>query len=650
MRTAGICLVVLCLSLCASAASVVLVGKPTVDARTRQQFEAAAAFYGIDVEYKALRQESDTADLLKTFRNPKTVAVVLSPDVLTLLRPEVVFASLNRGAQTVPVLIAGVDEYTPAPLLQRWSSGTILESRNMPAGNRQQSYRIAPDPQITQQLGGVRLAFPGFHPASLALTAESAAKPLILVRRDGVDLPVLVRTVSSGRDVFFATKSEAGDIPPSPSPYREQPVFASLATPLLFLRYAAGEHAWHAPVPMANFTIDDLWLREPYGHVNYEDLLRQAQLHNFHATIAFIPWNFDRSDPAVVSLFREHPDRLSVCVHGNDHVHQEFGPIPSHPLEKQAEDLKQALARMDKFHELTGIPYDRVMVFPHSVAPVATFSLMKRYNYAATANSLNVPLDAEATADTGLALRTATLQFGDFSSLRRYSAETDIPEPQLAIDAFLGNPMLFYAHEAYFAPGAQVFNKTADEVNSLQPLTEWRSLGYIARHLYTEKLRDDGGYDVRAYSSTIEISNRHQQDENYSIVKVEDFKDPIAVYVDGQAYQFQRSEKQLGLTVRIPRGATRAIEVRYGNDLDLARVSIAKNSFTVKMIRQLSDFRDNVVSSSVLGRRFIHSYTDNGRQWNLFFVVCFCLLLVVAAFTLLRGRKGILTSSDRKHI
>src|SRR5260370_28184823 len=135
----------------------------------------------------------------------------------------------------------------------------------------------------------------------------------------------------------------------------------------MFVKYCAGEQGWHAIHQYANLTIDDPWLRPSYGYVDYKGLLDEMERHNFHTTIAFIPWNYDRSDPAVVSLFRSHPYRFSIAVHGDNHDHKEFTDYPSKPLADQIDDLKQALARMQKFRPLTGIPCDDVMVFPHSI-------------------------------------------------------------------------------------------------------------------------------------------------------------------------------------------------------------------------------------------------------------------------------------------
>src|SRR6201999_2100068 len=71
--------------------------------------------------------------------------------------------------------------------------------------------------------------------------------------------------------------------------------FSSVAPYVLFLSHAAGDYAWHSPGHYANLTIDDAWLIQPYGYLDYKALLVEMDAHNFHTTAAFVPWNFDRS-------------------------------------------------------------------------------------------------------------------------------------------------------------------------------------------------------------------------------------------------------------------------------------------------------------------------------------------------------------------
>jgi peptidoglycan/xylan/chitin deacetylase (PgdA/CDA1 family) len=641
-----ITLLILCLGLrqlCAFAAEVVYIDLSHEQSKTLRQLEAVARFYGLNVDPISLADGGEKA-AFAAIQNPEAVAIVIAADGLPAIH-RIPFLKMNR--RRIPVLVAGITEETSRTLLYEWSSGAITGCQKISLEGGDNHYAIAKTNDVTRQLGGITLPLQQREVASLELNGDREGGWLIAAIHGNAASPVFFRTEVGGENIFFATETTPVAIPITADPYRQQAVFAALAFPMIFLHYAAGERAWHSPGDYANFTIDDLWLREPYGHVNYSQLLQQAQEHNFHATVAFIPWNFDRNQSSMISLFQAHSDRLSICIHGNNHVHQEFGSVDTHPISKQVNDIKQSLARMEKFSHITHIPYDAVMVFPHSISPETTLSVLKRYNFLATANSLNVPSDAQAPSDTEFALRTGTMQFANFPSLRRYSAESDIPKSQLAIDAFLGNPMLFYAHESFFASGIGAFNRTADMVNRLQPDTQWRGLGYIARHLYLERMRDDGNYDVNAYSADIALSNPNVHDAMFFVEKAENFALPISVFVDGKHYAFERSGEKLLLQLPVRSGGSREITIRYGNDLNLAAIDVSNKSLRIYAIRILSDFRDDVVSRSELGRWFIHSYAYNGAIWNgAIVVLAVAILDIIVYLRYLRRNGGLRSTSD----
>ena len=237
---------------------------------------------------------------------------------------------------------------------------------------------------------------------------------------------------------------------------------------MMFIKYGAGERGWHALHHYANLTIDDPWLREPYGDLSYKGLLKEMEKHNFHTTIAFIPWNYDRSEHRGVSLFRNHPERFSICVHGDNHDHKEFEDLESKPLSLQTAALKQSLARMEKFQMLTGIPYDNVFVFPHSIGTESILEKLKTYNFLATVNSSNVPDGPPAGRQLFF------LTCGRSHSLSQIFQASPAMQRQcrnrngfLAINEFLDNPLFFYSHHDLFASGIGAFDGIADEVNEL---------------------------------------------------------------------------------------------------------------------------------------------------------------------------------------
>jgi peptidoglycan/xylan/chitin deacetylase (PgdA/CDA1 family) len=610
----------------AHAANVIYVGSSNSD-ETLRQVRAAADIYGLDVI--SIRPGKEAKDLLHCIRDPQTVAVVLDASALSVVaRSQLLAAGIS--SRNVPILIGGIDMTADLTSLEAWSDGKVTGVGQFDAGSNGGSYTVGAAPAITHEINGIRLPLPLRVGPYLKVVGNP--ETLLRVNVGNAEFPVFVRVVHAGEDVFFAAKGSPAEVPVTADPHRQLTAFASLAPEMMFLRYAAGDKAWHAPGSYANLTIDDTWLREPYGFVDYHDLLREMEQHKFHTTIAFIPWNYDRSEPAVVSLFAAHPDLFSICIHGNNHVHQEFGPLDGHPISKQTTDMRQAVARMEKFRALTGIPFDRVMVFPHSVAPLETFAELKRANYLATANSLNTPSNADPTNKLDIALRTTTLYYANFPSMRRYSAEVDVPVSQIATDMFLGNSTLFYVHQAFFADGIGRFDQTADTVNRLQPATRWRSLGYIATHSYLLRTVNDDARDIKLFTAAANIHNPEDHTVVYSIQKSEDYSLPVTVLVDGRSVQYERKEGMLRLQLPIEAGRSRDIVIQYGDPLNSAAIDIGKGSLSVAMIRHLSDFRDDVVSRSPTGRRFIRFYVQGESRWNL---IAVAVIVVIAAFLIL---------------
>jgi hypothetical protein len=292
---------------------------------------------------------------------------------------------------------------------------------------------------------------------------------------------------------------------------------------------------------------------------------------------------------------------------------------------------------MEKFKELTGIPYDKVMVFPHSIAPEKTMGALKTYNYLATINSTNVPQDVSRPAALSFTLRPETLSFAGFPSIRRYPVSAPLPDSYIAINAFLGNPLLFYGHSEDFASGVGSFDIVADRVNKFEPDTQWRSLGDIVRHLYVIKLRDDSNYDVLAFSGEVCLDNQSGRDAIYYVRKQQIGGQTIqSVTVDGQNFEHQLQDGYLEFSLPIPMGKTRCAAIQYQNDLDLASIGIAKNSTIVYLLRMSSDFRDDYLSKTGIGLAFIRYYNDREVSPSklLGFVLGFMALCIYGGYGL----------------
>jgi hypothetical protein len=283
---------------------------------------------------------------------------------------------------------------------------------------------------------------------------------------------------------------------------------------------------------------------------------------------------------------------------------------------------------MDKFQALTGIPYDKVFVFPHNIGSERILEQLKTYNFDATVNSLSVPMDRTRPASPLFMLRPVTLSFGDFPSIARYGAVMPKPASFIAINEFLDNPIFFYGHQDLFANGIGAFDGVADEVNRIEPDTRWRSLGDMAKHLYLVRLRDDTNYDVLAFSSSLDLNNTSGRNSVFYIQKPESDSSAIAsVSVEGRPVPFELNGGSLRLSVPIPAGESREVLIRYKNDLDLASVSISKSSPRVYLLRMISDFRDITLSKYRLGRA-VTEYYYKDKMSPMIVIVCGCVIII----------------------
>ena len=75
-------------------------------------------------------------------------------------------------------------------------------------------------------------------------------------------------------------------------------------------------------------------------------------------------------------------------------------------------------------------------------------------------------LGSSKPADPLFELRNVTLKYEDFPSLSRIGPEETFPY-MIAVDLYLGLPILFGAHHEYFSKGIDSFNKTADFINKI---------------------------------------------------------------------------------------------------------------------------------------------------------------------------------------
>ena len=617
----------------------------------QKQLELASRFYGLRLQSLVVQSNSGVLYALDQLRKPVTLAVVAEASVMQGTQSTQILAALQRpGNGDVPLLIVGITHNINSSNLRQWSNGAVSACNSVPFDGVNVDYLVGTD-KVARQLAGVRL--PAVLSAACTFSMDSSRTTTLLSAEGswGLD-PVFIRTKTNPNQIFFLADMGSSADPANPPKLGLGEVLSRVAPFLMFVRFAAGDNGWHSPGHYANLTVDDAWLTEPYGYLNYETLWTEMEKHDFHTTIAFIPWNFDRSDSRLVSFIRSHSDRFSFAVHGNNHDHQEFGTYGRKPFAEQVANLQQALARMNTFQDLTGLRFDSVMTFPYEVVPpLQTVRKLKEYGFAAGTNDGTVPLGSAQPSDSLFFLRPITSDFATFALVQRYPAEQRDLKSVIAIHAFLDAPLLFYCHQDFFTSSIGAFNPIADTVNQLQPDTRWGGLGDVAQHLYLVKRQDDTRYEVLDFSTDFVLDNKSHRDVTFHVEKAEDGLTPIqGVTVNGEPASFQLSAGYLRMWVLVPGGRSTRVVVRYQNNLELTTIDVSKKNLRFAILRHASDIRDITMSKYRVGRaitEFYYKHHMNEVESTLEWALPLFILFLVSSVVFLRSGKRAAAKKSR---
>ncbi len=117
-----------------------------------------------------------------------------------------------------------------------------------------------------------------------------------------------------------------------------------------------------------------------------------------------------------------------------------------------------------------------------------------------------------------------------------------------------------------FGIGIDVFSPIADQINNLAGAVEWLNLGDIIRHLYWEKLNDDGTVDVSMFSNNhLIVTNESDKRHTYHVSKEESLNVPIAsLTVNGRDFPYTFHDGDLHLSAILPARETMEIIIKYG--------------------------------------------------------------------------------------
>lgn len=255
--------------------------------------------------------------------------------------------------------------------------------------------------------------------------------------------------------------------------------FVEMLPLLHWLRAVCAGEAFEGPPLRACFIFDDPNLHWPrYGYVDYRQIITQAEKENYHVAFATIPLDTWFTHEATAALFRNHPSRVSLLVHGNDHVKHELARPYTRP--ERVGLLQQALHRIERLEQRAGVTVCRVMVPPHGACSEVMLGELPGHGFEAACishGSLRAHNPTSPWVRT-LGYRPAELILGCPVSPRWGLAgnTTNV----ILVAAYLKQPLILRGHHQDLKAGLEILNQNARMINSLGPVS-WSNMTELSR-------------------------------------------------------------------------------------------------------------------------------------------------------------------------
>ncbi len=514
--------------------------------------------------------------------------------------------ALEHGEETVNALLARMKKaraiYVYGFQANQRSTGVLRfltgdpKARLKPIGTAETFMNItAGAPQMCGPMSGMRVRATTTAPGCLAEIGPNTPGFQSIIHSD--DGEVFFKTIYADIPVFVNMWGGTVDISASSNRYFDVKEFFCEAVPaVMFFRWAVCGATGNTSETSACLIVDDPPLKRRYGFLDFSDALHLMELHNFTTTIAFIPWNWKRTDPATLRIFRNDPYRFSVVVHGCDHTTGEFAVRSTTTLHRK---IRTARQRMQSFRRTAAIKTDRIMVFPQGEFSPEAGRALKLNGFVAAVNTEVAPAPA-GTSETTIAdlWKPAIMKYGTFPVFPRRYPHHGIEN--FAFDGLLGKPCLIAAHHDAFSNQAQSLVDLVGRLNSLNWKLVWRPLGEAIRRSCMVQHLEDGTGHVQMFASSLTLVNPGAESCSMVIRKKEDDGERIrAVLVNQRRAEFCIDGECLTFNVTLPPGESAALRVVYRNAADaLQRRDNVKYRIKVAAKRYLSEFRDNYLSRS----------------------------------------------------
>lgn len=570
-----------------------------------------AEFLGIDSISVALPRGLAPAGLLPYSASDQDSFLVVNPSVMAAWFGSGPFThALAAGlrAQFRRILVHGLRaDAVSSHVISALSQDRFTAVRQI---DRKAQYSVAPgSPEITEAFSGLSFG-PADHANDHVLDGGGRSvdvQPLISIGPQ----PFMAAIQSGSSHLVFIASRDVADIDAEVGDAPLTDHFSRLVPYAMALRHAAGDQCWRPNKPHACISIDDPLLQSEYGFLNFNSLLRMAERSNFHASIAFIPHNYKRSSPDIAQLFRQNQERLSICFHGNDHTSAEFASTDEsflNTLVDVAEDRMLAHSRA------TGVPCDRVMVFPQGSFSTSAMKVLKSHNFYAVVNTTRAPAEQPCRLSIAEQAQPAVLRHQGFPVLIRKPIR-QIGIQDIAFALFFGRPVLVVEHHDIFEH-PEALAQIASTINAVEPSTQWSNLETVAKGSFLTRRVQDANYRVRAFVGALDLENDSDHARHYSIewAGAQGAAPVHQLLIDGQACNdYEVTDAGVYLNITLAPRSTHTISLVH-RAVGSENMSLGVRWHAKAFVRRrLSEFRDNYLSKNrsllttaqALQRRFL---------------------------------------------
>jgi hypothetical protein len=410
---------------------------------------------------------------------------------------------------------------------------------------------------------------------------------------------MFISAVRSGVQFFLNSCSDTIDINSPATKYFDVKEYFCSAVPIvMYLKWAFADICWTGAETRGCLIVDDPLLKPRYGFLRFRDTLELMDSHNFTTTIAFIPWNWRRTNRQTVRQFQRRNDRLSLCIHGCDHTAGEFAARSTALLNRR---IKTAIQRMELLLQMTSLEHDHIMVFPQGAFSPEAGRALKLNGFVAAVNTEVAP-SGGARNDTEVAdlWNVAIMKYGTFPIFTRRYLTQGIEN--FAFDALLGKPCLIVAHHEVFKARGQELMEFIGRLNSLKWNLRWCSLGDAVNHSFKIRNCAGGARAVQMYAEQLVTENPSTEPREVVVMKEEGDPDCVkAVMVNRQTVDHTYEDNHLRFRVTMPPGQRIEVRILYFDKLELdPRNDSITYTIRTRVRRHLSELRDNYVSQNDL--------------------------------------------------